>query len=256
MDYVIAIRSYRRSEKIKQKTLRILEKDGIPKENIYIFVGTDEIDDYKKSLGDGYTILDGGDKGTNYCNNKIISYFPHYKYIIQCDDDINFVLELKTMNDSLERKKENGRIEPKGLKQINTLDLIKKGKDLLDSHKYNLWGTYPVVNDYFMKDGYTTTLSFCIGRMFGFINTRDIIIQDDCRDDYERTILYYERDGGVIRFNNITIDADTYVGKGGLAEIRTIEKMEDSCKYLLNKYPNYVKRKTTKGKYPEIRLVK
>ena len=65
-NYVIAIRSYRRPDRIKTQTLRILEMDNIPKENIYIFVSPDEIDTYRDSVGNGYKILDGGDKGTNY----------------------------------------------------------------------------------------------------------------------------------------------------------------------------------------------
>ena len=81
-DYVIAIRSYRRADTIKNKTLRILKDDKIPKDNIYIFVGSDEIDTYKKSVGAGYHILDGGSEGTNACNKKIINYFPKNQYII------------------------------------------------------------------------------------------------------------------------------------------------------------------------------
>ena len=91
-NYVIAVRSYRRPELIKSKTLRVLEMNNIPKNKIYIFVAPDEIDTYKKSVGKGYHVLDGGDKGTNACNNKIINYFPKNQYIIQTDDDINFIL--------------------------------------------------------------------------------------------------------------------------------------------------------------------
>ena len=255
-NYVIAIRSYRRSEKIKTQTLRILEMDNIPKENIYIFVAPDEIDTYRDSVGIGYKILDGGDKGTNYCNMKIQDYFPESQYIIQLDDDINFILKLREETDTDERKKVNGRIEPQNLKMYNTLDLINRGKDLMDKYNLNLWGTMPVVNDYFMKPGYTTDLKFIIGRVFGFNNFKDVKTNDDCRDDYERSILWYKRDKGIIRFSEIVVDADTYIGKGGLAESRTIDKMEKSCQYLLDTYPEYVARRKCKSKYPEIRLKK
>ncbi len=255
-DYVIAIRSYRRSEKIKTQTLRILEMDKIPKEKIYIFVAPDEIDSYRQSVGFGYKICDGGDKGTNYCNMKIQDYFPDGQYIIQMDDDINFILKLRDEKDTEERKKVNGRIEPQGLKMYNTLDLLNTGKELMVKHNLNLWGTMPVVNDYFMKPGYTTDLKFCIGRVFGFNNFKDVVTNDDCRDDYERSILWYERDGGIIRFSDIVVDADTYIGVGGLAESRTIDKMEKSCQYLLDTYPKYIARRKCKSKYPEIRLKK
>ena len=257
--YVIAIRSYRRADTIKNKTLRILKDDKIPKDNIYIFVGSDEIDTYKKSVGPGYHILDGGSEGTNACNKKIINYFPKNQYIIQTDDDINFILKLKQMGgtskSSKKRKIINGRIEPMGLESYSLKKIIKEGKQLMDEYKYNLWGMYPVPNYYFMKGDTTTNLKFCIGRVFGFNNTKDVICGDDCRDDYERSILYYDRDGGIIRFNKYVCDADTYIGKGGLAESRTIDKMQKSCDYLLNKYPQYVRPKKCKSQFPEIRLV-
>ena len=138
---------------------------------------------------------------------------------------------------------------------IHIQNIIKEGKDLMDKNNYNLWGMYPVPNYYFMKNEISTNLKFCIGRVFGFNNTKDVICNDDCRDDYERSILYYDRDGGIIRFNHYVCDADTYIGKGGLAESRTIEKMKKSCDYLLQKYPQYVRPKTCKSQYPEIRLV-
>lgn len=77
----------------------------------------------------------------------------------------------------------------------------------MDKYSYNLWGMYPVPNYYFMKNEISTNLKFCIGRVFGFNNTKDVICGDDCRDDYERSILYYVRDGGIIRFNNYVCDA-------------------------------------------------
>ena len=256
MNYVIAVRSYRRSEKIKKQTLRILEIDNIPKDKIYLFVAPDEIETYKESVGTEYHVCDGGNQGTNYCNMKIQDYFPEGQYIIQMDDDINFILRLREEDDTCARKRFNGRIEPKGLKMYNTLSLITRGKELMDKHNFNLWGTSPVVNDYFMKMGYTIDLKFCIGRVFGFNNFKDVKTNDDCRDDYERSILWYERDGGIIRFSEVVVDADTYIGSGGLAESRTIDKMRKSCEYLLNTYPKYVATRKCKSKYPEIRLKK
>lgn len=270
-DYVIAVRSYRRSDTIKNKTLRVLQQDKIPKDNIYLFVGSDEIDIYKKSVGPGYHVVDGGSEGTNACNKKIIKYFPKNQYIIQTDDDINFILKLNNQSagrnkksvtnkkssnrNKTKRKIINGRIEPLGLHSYSIKHIIKEGKQLMDKYNYNLWGMYPVPNYYFMKNEISTNLKFCIGRVFGFNNTKDVICNDDCRDDYERSILYYDRDGGIIRFNHYVCDADTYIGKGGLAESRTIEKMKQSCDYLLKKYPQYVRPKKCKSQYPEIRLV-
>ena len=255
-EYFIAIRSYRRPEKIKQKTLRVLDMDDITKDKIYLFVAPDEIETYRQSVGDTYHILDGGDKGVSYCNMKIREYFPEGSYVIQMDDDINFILKLREKDDDSERVRANKRIEPKGLKMYNTEQLILYGKELIDKHNFNFWGTMPVVNDYFMKEGYSTDLKFCIGRVFGFYNHKDVVTVDDCREDYERSILWYKRDGGIIRLSNVVVDADTYIGAGGLAEQRTVEKMANSCKYMLDTYPEFVAPRKCKSKYPEIRIKK
>jgi hypothetical protein len=207
LDYVIAVRSHKRADRIKDKTLRILKDSGIPDEKIFIFVGPDEIETYRESVGNTYHIVDGGNKGVGLCNERIIDYFPENQYIIQCDDDINFVLKLRDDNDESMRKIVNGRIEPKGLKSTNVLDLIIYGKELMDEYLLNIWGLYPVANEYFMKDNVSLDLRFLIGRIFGFHNTKDVIPIDKCRDDYERSILYYIRDGGIIRLNNYVADA-------------------------------------------------
>ena len=256
-DYVIAIRSHKRSDTIKNKTLRVLKESGIPDDRIYIFVGENEKQTYRESLGDTYNIINGGDTGVDLCNRLIIDYFPENQYIIQCDDDINFVLKLKDKEDSEKGVRQiiNGRVEPQGLKSTNVLDLIIYGKNLMDKYLLNIWGLYPVVNSYFMKDDITLDLRFLIGRIFGFNNTKDVITTDSCRDDYERSILYYIRDGGIIRLNNYVADADTYIGKGGLAEERTIKMMSDSAISMINKYPEYVCYKTCKSIYDEIRLI-
>lgn len=253
IDYKIAIRSYKRANTI-DKTLKILDLDGIEKSKIYIFCPLDEIEEYKKINGDDYNYIDGGNKGTNYCNNLIIDFFDLNDYIIQMDDDINGVYKLLDYKQTIKTgDKANGY--PIGLTKLSILDLIIEGKKEMDNNFLNLWGMYPVNNYYFMNSTISHDLKFCIGRIFGFNNTKDVICGDDCRDDYERSILYYIRDGGVIRFNKYVCDADTYIGSGGLAEIRTKEKMENSVLYMIDKYPEYVKRKKTKGKYPEIRLI-
>jgi len=239
-NYKIAIRSYKRSELIGKYTLALLKKNKISKNKIYIFVGPKEIKDYKK-FNPGYKILLGGNKGTNYCNKLIRKYFGKNDYIIQMDDDL---LHLSYAKDK------------KKLVDYNLKKLIKEGYKLMVKHKATIWGVYPVYNPYFMMGKkITTDLRFIIGRVFGFIND-EIKTKDDCRDDYERTILRYKRDGAIVRFNNIAANALTFTGKGGLAEKRTIDMMNKSVEYMLNKYPKYCKEKHYKNrKWKEIRLV-
>ena len=254
MNYAVAVRSKGRCNKIMGQTLRILKEAEIPTNLIYIFCPLDEFSDYENSIGLEYNIRDGGSKGVSYCNDKIIDYFPQNHYIIQMDDDVNFILEL---GEQVERKKVNGKLVPKNFIEKNVKDIIEEGYTEIQNSSYKIWGLYPVCNNLFMEKTIPITydLKFLIGRIFGFINDKDIRTVDKYRDDYERSILFYEKNNGIIRFNKYTAKADTFMGTGGLNQERTHQGMLKSVEYMKEKYPLYVREKKCKSIYPEIRLI-
>jgi Mor family transcriptional regulator len=251
------IRTYKRVETIKKKTLSFLEYNNVPKENIYIFCGEDEQQIYTDSLDPKYHILNGGSRGMAYVDNRITDYFAEDTYIILMDDDINESYQLCLSNQK-KKNERNGKNLPKNMELLNLRSLVERGYNLMKKYNLSLFGMYPVCNSYFMEKTKEVDLdlNFCIGRLCGFLNKKDILIVDDLREDYERTILHFRKSGGVIRFNHTCCDADTYKGTGGLELFRTKEKMEKSVSYMLDKYPDVVKRKNCKSKYSEIRLIK
>ena len=253
-----AVRSYKRHKTIKNKTLSFLDHNNIPKKQIYIFVGENEIDIYKNSLDSEYNIVNGGSRGTAYCDNKITEYFDEDEKIVLMDDDIKEAYELFLREGKEKNPRNDKRLLPSNLRLLDFQLFIKDGFDLLESYNLTLFGMYPVSNSYFMQNTkpIELDLNFIIGRICGFINKKDIIVNDDCRDDYERSIKHFKNTGGVLRFNHTVCEADTYIGAGGLAESRTYEKMERSVDYMLTTYPDIVSRKKCKSKYPEIRLKK
>ena len=251
--YSIAIRSKGRYKTINDKTIKLLKKWDILNENIYIFCPVNEIELYQENCP-GVNVVDGGNSIVE-CNNCIIDYFDEGDYIIQTDDDIHFLLELGTDNN---RIKVNNKLRPKNFIDYNLNKLINNGYRLMIEKNAPIWGTYPVCNDFYMNDLTTPTfdLKFLIGRIFGFLNDKSIRTTSKVRDDYEKSILYYIKYGSTIRFNHISVYADTYVGKGGLAEQRTIDMMSNDVEEMINKYPEYVAEKKNKGRYREIRLIK
>ena len=95
-----------------------------------------------------------------------------------------------------------------------------------------------------MKDKVTTDLKFIIGTMYGFINRHDSSLQPSSdikeKEDYETSILYYLKDGGVVRYNNVTIKTKFHA-EGGLG--KTEGRFADNKKaaeYLAKKYPDLV----------------
>ena len=92
--------------------------------------------------------------------------------------------------------------------------------------------------------------------MTGVINNRKAEIRTiDDKEDYERSIKYYLKDGGLLRFNNITCYTKCYKEPGGMQVERTHKRIHDSAVYLTKQYPNLCTLNTSKKSgYTEIRL--
>jgi hypothetical protein len=243
MDYVVAIPSYNRANSLKVKSLKVLEDGLVDKDKIYIFVAnTEEYLIYKDILPE-YNIIVGV-LGLKDQRNFISNYFPQGFNIISIDDDIENFYQKK--------------LNTQQLIIIEDLDsLFKNGfLDIINSD-LKLFGFYPVLNKLFMKETVSDDLRFIVGSCFGYINS-GIFTTITEKDDYERTLLYYLRDGGVIRYNNISIKTKYYKNKGGLQSVSYKErytKQLEAVQYLLDTYPEYVKRKKSfKTNFPEIRL--
>jgi hypothetical protein len=243
MDYVVAIPSYNRGNSLKVKTLKVLEDGLVDKDKIYIFVASPEEYLIYKDILPEYNIIVGV-LGLKDQRNFISNYFPQGFNIISIDDDIENFYQKK--------------LNTQQLIIIEDLDsLFKNGfLDIINSD-LKLFGFYPVLNKLFMKETVSDDLRFIVGSCFGYINS-GIFTTITEKDDYERTLLYYLRDGGVIRYNNISIKTKYYKNKGGLQSVSYKErytKQLEAVQYLLDTYPEYVKRKKSfKTNFPEIRL--
>lgn len=249
--YVITIPSYNRWDLINKKTLKLLEKCNIDISKIYIFVS--DADQYKKyinSLDKKYheNIIIGV-KGLLEQRKFISSYFPEGFKILEMDDDIDNITTFK-----IEDKK-------KVLVDFLLLDeLIISTFKMCVASGYKLWGVYPCDNPYFYKNKTSYDCRFIVGSFFGIINDREIEnnIMICEKEDFERTILYHKKYGGVIRYNHIGITTNFYRNKGGLQseELQIDRNLESrkSIKYLCIKYPNYCKI-VNKKILPDIRLI-
>ena len=88
--------------------------------------------------------------------------------------------------------------------------------------------------------------------MFGIINRHDMDLKLTIneKENTERTLKYYVKDGKVLRYNNITIKTNYYKNKGGMQSFNRdrINNSKKSANYLHKKYPSLTKikvRKTT-----------
>ena len=266
-NYIVAIPSYKRPQTLKNKSLRVLQEQKIDPKRIDIFVADKEQEDiYKNELPKGaYNKIIVGKPGIKNIRNFMPKYYPEGQKIFYMDDDIGQIFQnfnhgktLPRLNKETYDKKHNKLIKLKNLHKF-----IEKAFALAKEKKMDNWGVYPVENPYFMKpttrksDDYTSTyLSYIIGFMTGVINNRKAEIRTiDDKEDYERSIKYYLKDGGVLRFNNVTCRTNCYKEPGGMQVERTKKRIHDSAVYLTKEYPKLCTLNTgKKSGFSEVRM--
>jgi hypothetical protein len=246
MDYTIVIPSYKRAELCRDKTLAVLHKYKIPKEQIVVVVANKEEKEVYEGVLDPKTYKEilVGVPGLANVRNWIFKHFPKGKKLVSCDDDINGFIEYTPNTKRHER-------ELRSLK-----DTIRRGFSECEKAKCGHWGIYPSPNGFFMKPTVTTDLKFSFG---GFINPGNevlIEISEGEKDDYERTLKFFQRDGAVVRLNFVSAKTATYKTPGGLQLGNRLAKERRTVKALMKKYPGWIRlNPTRKSKMPEIRLV-
>jgi len=253
-DYVVAIPSYKRNKLIQEKTLKLLNNYQIPKKKIFIFVAN--ATEYKLYLNtipkELYHKMIIGKKGLKHQRNIISNYFKEGQWIVQLDDDLEDIFQMYF---------KKGKADLKHLVNLNHF-IQKAFKRCLQKTSY-LWGVYPLANAYFMntsKDKVSIDLKFIVGPMWGIINRhdKDLKITINEKEDTERTIKYYLKDGIVIRFNHISFKTNYYKNEGGMQSENKNRKEEamKSALYLTKKYPDYTRLDLSKKSgFPEVRLI-
>tara|TARA_A100001201_G_scaffold142457_1_gene140728 strand:+ start:5505 stop:6257 length:753 start_codon:yes stop_codon:yes gene_type:complete len=242
-DFVVAIPSYDRPKELRKKTLNMLDENNISKNIITVFVAnTDQKKIYEEEIGTDYKIVVGV-KGMANIRNFMTNYYPAGKKILFIDDDISRIVKGES----------NGM---KITKVTNLKSLATSGFNLCKKNGYKLWGLHPSSNPRSLKSDnkVTNTLKYIIGALYGVINDKTIKVSLDQAEDYERTLKYYVKYGGVIRFNNYS-GYTTYYAKGGMeAAGRTSNKEDSDKKALVKKYSQYAETYTRPNGRTEIRL--
>jgi hypothetical protein len=250
VNYVVAIPSYNRSTVIKTKTLKTLIDGGVNKNVIHIFVANEaERKKYEEDVPKNmYGKIVVGKIGIAPQRKFIIKYFPENTHIVSADDDVEGLYRLKPSDIS--------KMEP--LKKVDAF--FTEAFNRLKKEHLFIWGIYPVRNPFFMKNTVTTNLKFILGTLYGFINRKLPEIQPSStigeKEDYEQSILYYKKDGGVLRYNNIAIKTKFHA-KGGLGEESgRFAVNKKAAEYLKKMYPDFVSIFQRKSGMSEIRLAR
>lgn len=236
----IAIPSYNRYNRMK--TLETLHRHNIPKDMINVFVVEEEYDLYKKHLNpEHYNKLIIGKKGLINQRKYIEDYYALNTEIVSCDDDIDDfdIPENKTLANFFNQAFET----------------------CMNKNAY-IWGVYPVYNKFYREKQkpLSEDLVFICGCFYGFINRK--IEELDCsiciknntsqKEDVEKTLKYYLKDGIVLRFNNVGVKT-RYYSVGGLGNLKSrLDENNMIAQELCKAYPEYMTLKTRKNGLNEI----
>lgn len=245
MDYSIAIPSYKRSTICNNKTLKTLFNLGIPKSKINVFIVEEDLANYQNDLNpDYYNEIIIGVKGLVQQRQFIYEYYPAGTHLINLDDDV----------ESLDLS----------MTEYATADeFFAKAFQLCVEENCFIWGVYPVYNPFFRQNrtAVTTNLNYIIGAFFGIIireldndDLKLTITNEGNKEDIERSILYYLKDGKTLRFNKIGFKTKYYgTDGGGLGVFKDrLEIMKTNSIAINNRYPNITKIKIRKNGMYEI----
>jgi len=234
----IAIPSYNRAKVLCNKTLKLLKESGVNQYDIDLFLyDTDQNEIYDveifKTFGEHKInviitdILDLGER-LNYILNE---YYDEGEEVLLIEDD---VLRINK----------------------NLLEVAKEGFKLCRENNLYIWGIHPTDSKLQHKEGYSTNFKFIIGVLYGVIVRKDpeLNVSITYKCDFERTILYHKKDGGMVRFNDVFVNT-TYRALGGLGNDNKNGRKEKeliAVKKMIEKYPNYCYQ--NKNKEREIKL--
>ena len=238
----IAIPSYNRPKILIEKTLRLLLDSGVDMYDIDLFLyDTDQQELYEKEIMDkfGYNrinvittdILDLGQR----LNHILNEYYDEGEEVLLIEDDIMSI-------------------------NTNLLELCKSGFGVCRDNNLYLWGISPTKNEFFHKEGYSTNFKFIIGVLYGVIvrKDKDLDVSITYKCDFERTILYHKKDGGMVRFNDVGVNT-TFRAVGGLGNDKKNQRLDkelEAVKQMIEKYPDYVYQNPKKEREIKLKKIK
>lgn len=250
--FQVAIPSYQRAEILAEATLPLILSRGVPPEAIRVWTATEaETEAYREACGifiDPDQITEhGGGVGMRNARNAIPTHYPKGTRLLQLDDDL-YQIHKKVEE---EQRSCFGHLTEKGMRPVGDLPaLIEAGFDLADEEGVSLWGVYPVKNPFYLRFLSRVGNLYCIGAWTAMTLRHDeteVVTLDD-KEDMERSIKHYLRDGGVLRLENYSFHTQYYINPGGMQAYRTPATVRAGALDLMVMYPDLTApKKPTKG---------
>lgn len=249
INFRIAIPSHNRAILIQELTLAYLERCGVNNQQIDVFVSDDAMAYDYASAGvqrKANNIMNACTTNVRDKFNFIHSYYPAGTKVLLIEDDIASIDRLAGYN---------------MLESITDLAFnAAYGFSLCEKFGTKLWGISNNDNPFFLKNNSGFCFKMVVANMYGFIAEQPpLLITQHTKTDYERTILYTIKYGGVVRLDHLCARTRNYKNPGGMQDLPTEERSRqesEASNYLATTYPNMCKLNTKKdSKYAEISLL-
>jgi len=238
MKYKIAIPSIYRENILKKNTLKFLQSNSIPLQDIFIFTNNDCYNAYRNTLDKNINIIPINSNSIQQTRNFIRNYFDDNEIIVGMDDDVKGFLK-KVDDKTLEKYTD--------IKTITNI-LIKEMYD----KKTILGGVNMVSNPFFMNNKIHYKNCLLPACYYVFINDKTIKATNpyELTEDGEVCIKVFEKYGSLVRLNYIGLDMlPNKKTEGGIQQVMTKQerdyKQRLSDKWLVENYPKFCAIKNT-----------
>lgn len=237
MKYKIAIPTHRRSETIGGLTLKLLQE--FDPSSIYLFISDDEDFAKYEQKYSQYNLILTNTKNVKEKFNFIQNYFND-EWIVVMEDDI------KRVKDLYDRHLKN---------------ILWSCIAFCDKRNLKAWGVYPSSNEFFMKKDIEIGLTYLVANLFAFKahKTDNLNCELETKNDYERSVLYHNFYGAIVRFNFLSCQTNNYTNKGGMQteKDKRAEMEKEASELLCQKYSHIFSiNHNRKSKYTELKMNK
>jgi hypothetical protein len=198
--------------------------------------------DYEPTAGD----LENGPHGLGVVRNAIADAAAPGDLIVQVDDDLDGLREWVGQRDSI-----NALLR-------DTDDLVRiaeRGFLLAEDAGAYLWGLHPAAT--YCRDVVRTGLCYIGGGLFGVRCRAEPEVEHvklDDKEDFERSLRFYERDGRLVRLDGVSWRTKGYGGAGGMQTTRTPGRIDASAKWCAERWPQWATLKYPRSGKTELRL--
>lgn len=243
MTLQVAIRSYQREQLLAKKTLSYLQRAGISRQQITIFVASDsERRRYQSAVGSdvGCFVVTG--VGAREAFNGVLDHYDAGEKVVMVDDDLECIVRKKT---------------DKSWREVDDLQsACREGFRLASRVGAPVWGVYPTHNAMFMRHDVDIGLRKLPHAVVG-LRVRDDLPRIELPElhEHEWSIKCWKKYGAVVRLAYLAPKTTPFAYDGGNQAMERKKVREQCQRKALQRWPDLLDPDTHSGSgMPDLKM--